>query len=384
MTRQGQRSQISRPESASRAVTEAPPNGGQKSLCGRGGPDHIGACASAHVPASPIRRRHDRQHAQRRGRRRRLRLQSPGPGLGRRGGDATKPPPAICAPGAPTTPRRPLPAVSAGMADDSRSIVDAAAAHARTLSPGIDLSYEHRARPGGLRAYCGLPARRHRRRRRPRPRSAQGGPARVDVHAARGLRLVPRRRGEGAPGRHGGPRGVVVGVDGSDLSTEATGYAFEQASATRPWSDRAARVERQRVRERGRAECARRNRGASSWPSRSVITSEAIARWAAKFPNVDVRTHVMQGRPADVLVDASAGSRARRRGQPRTGRLPRPAPRIRQPQRPAPGALPGRRRPAVLPETPTTPTTPTTPSTLTRPRPPHRSASADPTPGGQT
>ena len=38
------------------------------------------------------------------------------------------------------------------------------------------------------------------------------------------------------------------------------------------------------------------------------ITSEAIAQWAATFPNVDVRTRVTQGRPADVLVDASAGA----------------------------------------------------------------------------
>jgi nucleotide-binding universal stress UspA family protein len=38
------------------------------------------------------------------------------------------------------------------------------------------------------------------------------------------------------------------------------------------------------------------------------ITSEAIAQWATQFPNVDVWTRVMQGRPADVLVDASEGA----------------------------------------------------------------------------
>jgi nucleotide-binding universal stress UspA family protein len=36
-----------------------------------------------------------------------------------------------------------------------------------------------------------------------------------------------------------------------------------------------------------------------------LVTSEAIAPWTEKFPDVDVRTHVIQGRPADVLVDAS-------------------------------------------------------------------------------
>ena len=99
----------------------------------------------------------------------------------------------------------------------------------------------------------------------------------------------------------------MVGVDGSDLSNEATGYAFEQASGrglgltvlhawsanvytsgvaltalSEPWRELAAEQER--------------------------ITSEAIAQWAATFPNVDVLIRVTQGRPADVLVDASAGA----------------------------------------------------------------------------
>jgi nucleotide-binding universal stress UspA family protein len=38
------------------------------------------------------------------------------------------------------------------------------------------------------------------------------------------------------------------------------------------------------------------------------ITSEAIAPWTEKFPDVEVRTHVVQGRPADVLVEASKGA----------------------------------------------------------------------------
>jgi nucleotide-binding universal stress UspA family protein len=40
-----------------------------------------------------------------------------------------------------------------------------------------------------------------------------------------------------------------------------------------------------------------------------LITSEAITPWTEKFPDVDVRTQVMQGRPADVLVDASESAK---------------------------------------------------------------------------
>ena len=41
---------------------------------------------------------------------------------------------------------------------------------------------------------------------------------------------------------------------------------------------------------------------------RQAPTSQAIAEWTAKYPDVDVRRHVMQGRPADILVDPSEGA----------------------------------------------------------------------------
>ncbi len=104
--------------------------------------------------------------------------------------------------------------------------------------------------------------------------------------------------------RHGANRRVVVGVDGSDQSTEATGYAFEQAS------------------QRGLGLTVLQAWDASFYTSsvalstlaetwndlaveQEVITSAAIAGWTEKYPNLDVRTHVIKGRPADILVDAS-------------------------------------------------------------------------------
>ena len=93
-----------------------------------------------------------------------------------------------------------------------------------------------------------------------------------------------------------------------------------------------------------------------------LITTEAIARWAEKFPNVHVRTHVMQGRPADVLVDASEGAElvvvgSRGRGGFR-GLLLGSVSRSVLHRAHCPVAV-------VRPfsDTPTTPATPTTPST---------------------
>jgi len=106
---------------------------------------------------------------------------------------------------------------------------------------------------------------------------------------------------------HGANRRVFVGVDGSDLSTEATGYAFEQASqrglgltVLHAWD------------ANFYASSVALSALAETWNDleveQEVVTSAAIAGWATKYPDVDVRTHVIQGRPADILVDASAGS----------------------------------------------------------------------------
>jgi nucleotide-binding universal stress UspA family protein len=197
--------------------------------------------------------------------------------------------------------------VIAGIADDSRSIVDAAAAHARTVSPGLDVS------SSTVRAQAASALIAASRHADTVVVGAHGtgalaevllGSTSLQLAAYASCPVVVVRE---PPTGQVGPRRVVVGVDGSDLSTEATGYAFEQASGrglgltvlhawnaneytsgvaltalSEPWRELAAEQER--------------------------ITSEAIAQWAATFPNVDVLIRVTQGRPADVLVDASAGA----------------------------------------------------------------------------
>ena len=97
-------------------------------------------------------------------------------------------------------------AVIGGMADDSRSIVDAAAAHARTVSPGLDVS------SSTVRAQAASALIAASRHADTVVVGAHGLGAlaevlpRVDVLAARGLRLVPRRRREGTSGGQVGPR----------------------------------------------------------------------------------------------------------------------------------------------------------------------------------
>jgi len=193
------------------------------------------------------------------------------------------------------------------MADDSRSIVGAAAERARAAGPELDISTNtvHAQAASAL-----IAASRHAdtvvvgARGVGAIAEALLGSTSLQLAAYASCPVVVVRERLTRPI---GPRRVVVGVDGSDLSTDATGYAFEQASGrglgltvlhawsanvytsgvaltalSEPWRELAAEQER--------------------------ITSEAIAQWAATFPNVDVLIRVTQGRPADVLVDASAGA----------------------------------------------------------------------------
>jgi nucleotide-binding universal stress UspA family protein len=102
----------------------------------------------------------------------------------------------------------------------------------------------------------------------------------------------------------GTPGGVVVGVDGSGLSVEATGFAFEQASqrgldltVLHAWDPTLY------------TSAVALSALVDTWQDVEVgeelVTSEAIAGWAEKYPDVEVRTQVLPGRPADMLVDAS-------------------------------------------------------------------------------
>ncbi len=106
-------------------------------------------------------------------------------------------------------------------------------------------------------------------------------------------------------GTAGGP--VVVGVDGSAISHEALGYAFEQASlrgvplrvvyawwiefvdgvvVTTPGSPQWTAVE-----ERQR-----------------VLLAETMAGWAETYPDVAAEVHVVHDRPIDAITAASEGA----------------------------------------------------------------------------
>jgi len=192
----------------------------------------------------------------------------------------------------------------ASIEEECRSILEAAAADAKTVSSGVEvrISTVHAQAASAL-----IAASRHANtvvvgsRGFAAVKESFLGSTSMQVAAHAACPVVVVRE----PGvRHDGTRRVVVGVDGSDLSVEATGYAFAQASQrgvgltvlhawdanaftssvalsvlVEPWAELEA--------EQGE------------------ITSAAIVGWADRYPRVDVRTLVVQGRPADTLVDSS-------------------------------------------------------------------------------
>lgn len=194
--------------------------------------------------------------------------------------------------------------LSPSMEDHSRAVVEAAAAHARTTSPGLDVSTSivHAQAASAL-----IAASRHAdtvvvgARGVGALTEALAGSTSMQLAAYASCPVVVVRETAGGRTR---PRRVVVGVDGSDLSTEATGYAFEQASA-RGLGLTVLHAWNANVYTSGVALSALVEPWDELVAEQQEITGEAIARWADTFPDVDVHTEVTQGRPADVLVDAS-------------------------------------------------------------------------------
>ncbi|MEE6262379.1 universal stress protein [Plantactinospora sonchi] len=102
------------------------------------------------------------------------------------------------------------------------------------------------------------------------------------------------------------PGEVLVGVDGSDLSALAVGFAFDYAHrhglgvatvhVTRPGRPGGAN---------GRASSGPAADGPAGAEAR--LLTEALAGWGEKYPNVPVRSTTMPGRPAEVLVEQAAG-----------------------------------------------------------------------------
>ncbi|WP_040883766.1 universal stress protein [Janibacter sp. HTCC2649] len=187
--------------------------------------------------------------------------------------------------------------------------LNAAVAQARTLAPGIEVTAEatdqtpvRALTEASSFATCVVVG--------ARGRGALVGTllgstsAQLTVHAACPVVVVrcPAEIGEGRPT-------VVVGVDGSALSSAAIGYAFARAADrgipltvvhacpsrahgshgayVPPWQtdDPAAAVEREQA-----------------------ATAEEVAGWAETFPDVRVRRHVLRGDPASILVDHSRGA----------------------------------------------------------------------------
>lgn len=196
-----------------------------------------------------------------------------------------------------------LPSVS----DECRSVLDAGAAHVRSVAPRImvQTSVVHAHPTAAL-----VEASRHAdsvvvgSRGLGTTRELFIGSISMQL-ASYALCPVVVVRESASP--RGEPGRVVVGVDGSDLSSDATGYAFEQAArrgvgltVVHGWdpSFYTSSVALSALE--------------GSWndleSGQLLLTSEAVAVWADKYPDVDVHSRVGPGRPADLLVDASVGA----------------------------------------------------------------------------
>ena len=101
--------------------------------------------------------------------------------------------------------------------------------------------------------------------------------------------------------------GVVVGVDGSEVSTEAVGVAFAEADERQlpltvvhswfmPYQGRSVVAFDSEELRRQIAEDER------------VVAAESIAGWSEKYPDVKVRQHVLHDHPVAALVDHSLGA----------------------------------------------------------------------------
>ncbi|MDQ2797377.1 MAG: universal stress protein [Actinomycetota bacterium] len=138
--------------------------------------------------------------------------------------------------------------------------------------------------------------------------SALIGGTSLDVVAHATCPVVVVRSTDGAAaaeGDDGRPHGhVVVGVDGSDASTEAVGYAFARAAqrdvpltVLHAWqSDYVAGVISGLAAEETTAQLA---------DEEMAVASESMAGWRDKFPDVQVSHRVVASNPIQALVDES-------------------------------------------------------------------------------
>ncbi len=136
------------------------------------------------------------------------------------------------------------------------------------------------------------------------------GSTSVQLAAHASCPTVVVRPPDDAPEPDGAEAGrIVVGVDGSSISEDALGFAFEEASlrgvgltALHAWDagfldlpGHGAPVPAQVATDAFLDEEIR-------------VLAESLAGWREKFPDVDVRQDVIKGRPAFELVAASRGA----------------------------------------------------------------------------
>lgn len=122
----------------------------------------------------------------------------------------------------------------------------------------------------------------------------------VATHASGPVVVVPDEE----PGI--GP--VVVGVDGSELSEPAIGFAFEEASwrrvelvAVHAWAAPGSHIEHDRIpRFYNLDEVIAEERR---------VLAESLAGWRVKYPDVSVRPVLAHGAPVPELLSESAGAR---------------------------------------------------------------------------
>ncbi len=138
--------------------------------------------------------------------------------------------------------------------------------------------------------------------------SALIGGTSLDVVAHATCPVVVVRSTDGAAEREGDDRQtdghVVVGVDGSDASTDAVGYAFAHASqrgvpltVLHAWqTEYVASVVSDLAAEDVSTQLAEEE---------MAVAAESIAGWRDKFPDVQVRSRVVASNPVQALVDES-------------------------------------------------------------------------------
>lgn len=104
---------------------------------------------------------------------------------------------------------------------------------------------------------------------------------------------------------------VVVGVDGSEVSAAAVGYAFAHASS-RDVGLTVVHAWWLEFVEGSLASAPTTEAVETDWEhiaeGQRLVVAESLAGWREKYPDVEVREHIVKGHPVEALVDESDGA----------------------------------------------------------------------------